>query len=311
MSIAVVFAGQGAQSVGMGKELYATSPAARAVFDLAGAEIKEYCFEGPGEVLNRTDVTQPCVFTADLAAYGALCERLGEKFMPAMLAGFSLGEMATLTAAGVFAPESGLAFVRKRALWMHEASLKAGGGMAAMIGPADVVEQCCAEAGQYGLCVPVNYNCPGQIVVAGETGAMEKLPGIAKQNRIKCIPLKVSGAFHTPLMAPAAEQMEKLLELTPLGTIDIPVYSNVTALVHTQEELHTMIPQQAMSPVRWEQILRNMAAAGADVFIEVGPGKTLQGFIKRTLPQVRVFGVENMATLAETAEALLEWVDRC
>lgn len=302
MKVALVYAGQGAQFVGMGKELYDSSEAARRIFDLAGEDIKQACFEGPEELLNRTDMTQPCIYTAEVAAYAALTDGY-EGNTQFVMAGFSLGEYAALTAAGVFSFEQGLELVRLRGQWMQEAG-GGNGGMAAMLGKLDAVEQCCKEAAGDGMCLPVNYNCPGQTVVSYDKEAGQRLAELARSYRLKCIPLKVGGPFHSPMMAPVAEKIEEYLDQMALKAPTCPLYSNVTARPMDKEEMGDLIRRQVMSPVLWEQTVRNMAEDGVEAFVELGPGKVLRGLIKKTIPQAALYGAEDAQSLQAVREVL-------
>lgn len=302
MKVALVYAGQGAQFVGMGKELYEGSEAARRIFDQAGEDIKKACFEGPEEVLNRTDMAQPCIYTMEVAAYAALTDGY-QGDAQFVMAGFSLGEYAALTASGVLPFDKGLELVRLRGQWMQEAS-GGKGGMAAMLGKLDAVEQCCKEAAGDGMCIPVNYNCPGQTVVSYDDEAGKRLAELARGYRLKCIPLKVGGPFHSPKMQPVAEKIVDYLQHVELNAPSCPLYSNVTACPMEKEELVDLIRRQVMSPVLWEQTVRNMAEDGVETFVELGPGKVLRGLIKKTIPQAALYGAEDAQSLQAVREVL-------
>lgn len=300
--IAFVFSGQGAQFPGMGKSLYEASPAARAVFDMAETvrpgTLKQ-CFEGPAEALNQTENTQPCLFCVDLAAAKAL-EEAGVR--PDSLAGFSLGEMAALTYADAFEnTETGFRLVCKRAKAMGMAAEKTPGSMTAVLRlPNDTVEALCRAFQQM---YPVNYNAPGQLVVAGSADEMEAFCARVTEAGGKALPLKVSGGFHSPFMAEAAELMKAELELMEINLPRLPVYANLTA--HPYEgDPKTLLYMQTKSPVRWQETVETMAADGVDTFIEVGAGKTLCGLIKKIIKGARVFNVQEAADLEAVSGSL-------
>ena len=298
MKIAVLFSGQGAQKPGMGLSLYENNAAAKAVLDRAPETVRRACFQGTEEELARTEVTQPCIYAVSMAGYAALTDAIGEDAV-AMTAGFSLGEYAALTAAGVFDFAAGMDLITKRGRWMGEAA-RPGDGMAAAIGKLDTVMTCVDAAKSAGLLLPVNYNCPGQTVVAGEQAALEAFLTAAAENGLRAVPLKVSGAFHTPLMEPAAEKIGRALSEISLRSPRIPLYANVTGEQAAPEALPDLIRRQTMSPVQWETAIRNMLAAGADLFIEVGVGTTLCGFMRRIDKNIKTLHVEDAESLNHT-----------
>lgn len=298
MKIAVLFSGQGAQKPGMGLSLYENCPAAKAVLDRAPEEVRRACFQGTEEELARTEVTQPCIYAVSMAGYAALIETIGADAV-AMTAGFSLGEYAALTAAGVFDFDAGMDLIAKRGRWMGEAA-RPGDGMVAAIGKLDKVMACVDDAKAAGLILPVNYNCPGQTVVAGEQAALEAFLAAAADKGLRAVPLKVSGAFHTPLMESAAEKIGQTLSAMELAAPQIPLYANVTGEQAGLAELPDLIRRQTMSPVQWETTIRNMLAAGADLFIEVGVGTTLCGFMRRIDKSIKTLHVEDAESLNNT-----------
>ncbi len=292
---AFVFPGQGAQFVGMGKDLYETNPLARQLFDKAneilGFSITDIMFDGTAEELKQTKVTQPAVFLHSVIS--ALC--LGDEFKPDMVAGHSLGEFSALVAAGSLSFEDGLRLVHARALAMQEACEVAQGGMAAIIGLTDeVVEQVCREVSTpESVVIPANYNCPGQLVISGNLEAVNAACERLKEaGARRALPLPVSGAFHSPLMQPAKEKLAAAIEATEFAAPCCPVYQNVDANPHTDAaDIKANLIAQLTSSVRWTKSVENMIADGADDFTECGPGKALQGMIARINAEVTAHGI--------------------
>ncbi len=291
-----VFPGQGAQFVGMGKDLYESNPLAKELFDKAnevlGFKITDIMFEGTADELKQTKVTQPAVFLHSVIS--ALC--MGDAFQPAMVAGHSLGEFSALVAAGALSFEDGLKLVHARALAMQKACEAAPGTMAAIIGlPDEKVEEICAEVSANGqTVVAANYNCPGQLVISGEVDAVnaacEKMKAAGAK---RALPLPVSGAFHSPLMQPAKDELQAAIEATEFSAPKCPVYQNVDAKPHTDAaEIKANLIAQLTSSVRWTASVQNMIADGADDFTECGPGKALQGMIGRIDKNVSAHGIE-------------------
>ncbi|MFZ5974018.1 MAG: ACP S-malonyltransferase [Bacillota bacterium] len=299
--IAFVFSGQGAQYGGMGEELSGCSPAAKKVFDMADgirAGTSRQCFTADKEELAITANTQPCVFCVDLAAAESLKEA---GVMPDAAAGFSLGEIAALTFAGVFAPPDAFAFVCKRAGFMQKAAEKTNGAMAAVLRLSnEKVEELCSA---YEKVFPVNYNCPGQLVVAGEKSALDSFCGGVKTAGGKAVLLPVGGGFHSPFMDDASDELYNELGDYALHPPVIPVYANRTAQPYGHD-VKGLIAMQVKSPVLWQKTIENMVQDGIDTFIEVGPGKTLCGFVKKIAPHVHTYNVENKETLDSTLRAL-------
>ncbi len=300
-AIAFLFAGQGAQYPGMGEALCRCSKAARAVFDKADQlrpGTSAQCFTGTKEELSQTANTQPCVFSVDLAAACALQEA---GIIPQAVCGFSLGEVAALTFAGAFSHADGFRLILQRADAMQRAAEQTKGGMAAVLKLSnEAVEALCAS---YPSVYPVNYNCPGQLVVAGEQGALTAFCAAAQAEGGRTMPLAVSGAFHSPYMAAAAEEFYQLLSDFSFQTPSYPVYANVTAAPYAPPYAN-LLAQQIASPVRFEQSIRAMAEVGIDTFVEVGPGKTLTGLIRKILPEAKAYSVQDEASLFETIQAL-------
>lgn len=329
MKIGLVFAGQGAQYPGMGKELYDHSQKAREVLDLAGEQVKDWCFEGTKEMLRQTHITQPCVYTVTMAAYAAFFEEL-EKAGPSVqadleivgLAGFSLGEYAALTAAGTIDDiHKGMDIVTKRGTWMNEAGLDSEGiqqgSMAAAFGERQAILDCVEDVRGDGVLQGVNFNSPVQTVVAGDKESLERFKIEAKSRKIKVIPLSVGTAFHSQMMKPAAEKLQGLLEECGLKAPSKKVYSNVTAedMMKGAEGLDEeatgrfiadLMGRQAMSPVYWQEIIEHMAADGVDCLIEMGPGTTLCGIVKKIKPEMMTLNIQDTESLKNTVNTLLE-----
>lgn len=293
---AFVFPGQGAQFVGMGKDLYDTNPLAKQLFDEAdrilGFNIKDIMFAGTDEELKQTKVTQPAVFLHSVIS--ALC--LGDNAKADMTAGHSLGEFSALVAAGALSFEDGLRLVAARANAMQKACEANPGTMAAVIAlPDEKVEEICQEVSNEGnVVVPANYNCPGQLVISGSTEGINKACELLKAAGAKrALVLNVGGAFHSPLMQPAKEELQEAIEKTEFKTPKCPVYQNVDGKPHTDpEEIKANLIAQLTSPVRWTDCVKNMVADGADDFTECGPGKVLRGLIGRIDRNVSAHGVE-------------------
>ena len=293
---AFVFPGQGAQFSGMGKDLYETNPTAKELFDKAndilGFDITKIMFEGTAEELKQTKVTQPAVFLHSVIS--AIC--MGCAFQPDMVGGHSLGEFSALVAAGALSFEDGLKLVSKRAMAMQKACEAAPSTMAAIIGLADEqIEEVCKQISKEGnIVVPANYNNPGQLVISGNIEAVnEACEALKAAGAKRALPLPVGGAFHSPLMQPAKDELQAAIEQTEFKTPKCPVYQNVDAKAHTNpEEIKQNLIAQLTAPVRWTYEVQAMIAAGATDFTECGPGKALQGMIAKISRDVTAHGIE-------------------
>lgn len=310
----------------MGKDLYETYPEAKTIFDMAGDQVKAWCFEGDEETLKQTHVTQPTIYTTTMAAYEAFMAEIKKQAMTddlevVALAGFSLGEYSALTAAGAIDEISkGIDIVSKRGVLMQQAGLdeegNAKGGMAAGIGDRKAILEAVEDAREDGILEGVNFNSPVQTVVAGDKAALKRFRRAAKAKGVKAIPLGVSTAFHSPMMIPAAEKLKDVLLEADLKAPKKKVYANVTADdimkdFDGQDEgqyLTDMLAKQAMSPVYWEEIIKKFQTEGVKAIVEVGPGKTLTGLTKKTCPEIAALNVENVETLQNAVAQLKELI---
>ena len=291
---AFVFPGQGAQFVGMGKDLYENNPVAKEMFDKAneilGFNITDLMFNGTDEDLRQTKVTQPAIFLHSVI----LAKTMGDDFNPDMVAGHSLGEFSALVAAGALSFEDGLRLVSARAQAMQKACEKTPSTMAAVLALPDAkVEELSASVTE-GVVVPANYNCPGQIVISGSIeGVDAACAKMLEAGAKRALKLKVGGAFHSPLMEPARAELADAIAHTDFHAPKCPVYQNVNAEPQTDPEtIKKNLIAQLTAPVRWTQTIQNMIAAGADTFIEVGPGAVLQGLVKKISSEVATSGIQ-------------------
>jgi [acyl-carrier-protein] S-malonyltransferase len=303
---ALLFAGQGAQSVGMGRDLAETVPSAKAWFDRANAaigyDLASICFNGPDAELTKTENAQPGIFLVSWIALQLLKERVPALRFEAT-AGLSLGEFTALTAAGAMSFEDGLRVVRRRGKFMQEACEATHGGMAAIIGLDEApTREVCAQAGV----VLANLNCPGQLVISGATEKIEQACELARSRGArKAVPLPVAGAYHSPLMAGAQPKLQAELAGIKLSAPTVPVISNVIARPHGgPAEISARLVEQVTASVRWEESIRHLLAQGFTRFIELGPGTALSGFMKRIDKSAQMLNVSDVASLEATAKAL-------
>lgn len=301
---AFIFPGQGSQYIGMGKDFYETIPVCKEMFDLAGRasglDVAALCFE-ENDKINITEYTQIAMLAVEVAMLKALEEK---GIVPDVSGGLSLGEYGALVASGVMTPEDVFKIVRKRGLYMQEA-VPTGGAMTAVLGlDTDVIEKVCEETP--GMVSVANYNCPGQTVITGEEAAVNKVAEKLKEAGAKrCVPLKVSGPFHSPMLSGAGEKLGEALAEVEIHDIAVPYLANVTAdYVTRKEDVKDLLVKQVSSSVRWQQSVERMLSDGVITFIEIGPGKTLSGFMRKINRDVTVLNIEKVEDLEKVVEAL-------
>lgn len=306
MNLAFVYAGQGSQYAGMGQDFYRESAAYRQVIDSLDVDfdLKKLSFEGPEEVLTRTEYTQPCMVAFAAGVSAMLAE---EGIRPQMAAGLSLGEYSALNAAGVFDAQTAVQLAAFRGKAMESAVRGIACGMMAVLGLSrEKLQQACDEAAHLGVVEIANYNCPMQLVIAGEQAAVDEAGRLALALGAKrCLPLKVSGPFHTSLMDGAAEELKREFDSTEFGEMEFPVVFNATARPLGQNEtLPQLLERQVHHSVLFEDTVRYMAAQGIDTIVEIGPGRALSGFIKKTDRSIKTYAIENPASFAATVQGL-------
>ena len=306
MSLAFLYAGQGSQHPGMGADLYEAHPAFRAVLDAAGVDfdLKTTMFTDPDGVLNLTEYTQPCMVAFAAGMTALLAER---GIVPDYAAGLSLGEYSALQCAGVFTAPQAISLAAFRGKAMAAAAAGRPCGMTAVLGlDREKLQEACRQAAGAGVVEIANYNCPGQLVLGGEKAAVEAAAALAKEKGARrCLPLKVSGPFHTPLMAPAGDALAERFRTVEFREPQIPVIFNCLGAERPDgAAIPELLVRQVQSSVYMEDSLRRMAAMGLDALVEIGPGKALSGFVKKTVPELPVYAVETAAELEQLTETL-------
>lgn len=298
---AFIFPGQGSQSTGMGKEFYDHFKVAREVFEEADDSLRfsisGLCFQGTDEALKLTENTQPAVLTTSIAALRVLQAEKG--IQARFTAGHSLGEYSALVTSGALSFSEGVQIVRLRGRFMQEAVPLGEGAMAAVLGmEKEDVEKICDEASAGEILSPANFNCPGQIVIAGHSKAVQRAMEMVKQKGKKAMLLPVSAPFHSPLMKPAGVRLNEAMEGVTVGALNVPVVTNVEAEINTSKErVKPLLVAQVSSPVRWEESMRKMIEEGIEQFLEIGPGKVLSGLAKRIDPKVETRNLEDIQSL--------------
>ena len=306
MSIAFLYAGQGSQHPGMGADLYETYPQFRAVLDGADLDfdVKEVSFQDSQGVLNETRYTQPCMVAFAVGVTQILAD---EGIRPDYVAGLSLGEYSALQAAGVFNPQQAISLVAFRGKVMAEAAKDVPCGMTAVLGlDREKLEQACDEASALGVVAIANYNCPGQLVIGGHQAAVDEAARLAKEmGARRCMPLKVSGPFHTPLLKPAGDALAEKFKGETFGEMQVPVLFNCLGREKGENDtIPALLERQVQSSVYMEDTIRRLAELGVDTIVEIGPGKVLSGFVRKTTPDIKTYAVETVADVQALVQAL-------
>ena len=306
MKLAILYAGQGSQHPGMGKDLYEAYPAFRAAFDAGELEfdLHKVCFEDPDGVLNQTQYTQPCM-VAFAAGVTAVLNEKGVR--PDYVAGLSLGEYSALNAAGVLDAKTAIELTAFRGKAMAKAAEGIECGMTAVLAlDRETLQSCCDKAASLGVVQICNYNCPGQLVIGGEKAAVDRAGELAKELGAKrCMPLKVSGPFHTRLMKAAGDVLAAYFQLIPFRPMELPVYFNCKGGPKEEgETVQALLERQVQSSVYWEDTIRRMEADGIDTIVEIGPGKTLTSFVKKTAPGIKTYTIDTADDFEKVVQAL-------
>ncbi len=307
---AVIFPGQGAQQIGMGKDVVERSVKARAIYEKAdgilGFELSKLCFEGPAEELEKTDIQQPAIFVTSVAIWEAYIEAGGDQALFTHSGGLSLGEYSALHIAGAMGFEEALRLVRRRGQLMQEAAVASPSGMVSLIGANEEgARSLCDNVRGGDVLAPANFNCPGQVVVSGSKSACERAVETAGESGYRAVALAVAGAFHSPLMAPAAAGLEPVLNETAFRKARIPVAANVNGDYHASpEHMREWLKRQVTEPVLWQQCIERMIADGVDRFVEMGPGRVLTGLMRKINRKMETLCVNSIDSLNEAIEKL-------
>jgi len=305
---AALFPGQGSQSVGMGRDVVEAYPVARKVFDdadrILGIDLSSACFNGPAETLEATDVQQPAIFTTSVAVWHALCEAVPGACVFDAMAGLSLGEYTALHLAGAMSFEDALRVVQRRGQLMQEAALAQSGGMVSVVGlDEQKVQALCEEASSAGAVRPANFNAPGQIVVSGTRAGCDRILTLVEQQGGRAVPLKVAGAFHSPLMQSAADGLREALERVDIRAPAVPVIANLNGEPHGDPAtIRDRLVQQLVQPVQWHRSIERLIQGGFDRFVEIGPGRVLTGLMRRISRGVSATNVSDAAGIQRIKE---------
>ena len=302
---AVIFPGQGAQAVGMGKDVAQQSVRAREIFaqadDILGFSISPLCFEGPADKLGQTDIQQPAIFVTGTAIWAAYLEAGGQRESFAYTGGLSLGEYTALYVAGAMNFEEALRLVQRRGELMQQAALASPSSMVSLIGADETkANEICDRARGDDVLAPANFNCPGQIVIAGSKAACERAVSVAEECTCRAVALAVAGAFHSPFMQSAADGLDPVLKDTPFVAPEIPVISNVNADYHTQpDQIRNALKQQVTQPVLWQRCIERMIDDGVEAFVEIGPGRVLTGLMRKINRKIPTKNISSFDAIAE------------
>lgn len=310
-TIAVIFPGQGAQSVGMGRDFFESNQAAKSIFDRANDvlpfDIASLCFDGPTEDLSRTDVQQPAIFVTSVAIWESFLAAGAERGAFACTGGLSLGEYTALYAAGAFTFEDALRLVHRRGQLMQQAAIASPSGMVTLVGAtSETANELCDQVRGDEVLAPANFNCPGQVVISGSKAACDRAVEAAASFECRAIALAVAGAFHSPLMQSAADELQVSLAATPLNKLEMPVYSNVTGQPHGDgDEIRELLCRQVTHPVLWQRCMESMTATGVQSFVEIGPGRVLTGLVRKTDRNLRALNVSKADAMGAGVEAVM------
>lgn len=306
----LIFPGQGAQSVGMGRDFFESHEAAKSIFDRANDilpfDLASLCFEGPAEELSKTDVQQPAIFVTSVAIWESFLAAGAQRNACACTGGLSLGEYTALYAAGAFTFEDALRLVYKRGQLMQQAAVATPSGMVTLVGATEATaDELCDKVRGSDVLAPANYNCPGQVVISGSQAACDRAVEAAGSFDCRAIALAVAGAFHSPLMQSAADELAATLAATPFNDLAMPVYSNVTAGLHSDADaIRELLCRQVTHPVKWQRCMESMVSTGVQSFVEIGPGRVLTGLVRKTDRSLVAINVSKADGMSAGLEAL-------